>query len=94
LTWFHPHAKRGTEAMDEIGILPLFQGVLCHDNWKPYYRYTHIIHALCNATPSENWRGPGSKIISKWARQMQAPLIDIVKAVEEAGGRLAPNAIE
>ncbi len=34
LTWFQPHAKRGTEAMDEMGILPLFQGVLCHDHWK------------------------------------------------------------
>ena len=25
--------------MDEIGILPQFQGVMCHDHWKPYYRY-------------------------------------------------------
>ncbi len=48
LTWFFPHAKRGTEAMDEIGILPFFKGVLCHDHWKPYYNY-ECIHALCNA---------------------------------------------
>ena len=48
LTWFYPHAKRGTETMDEMGILPVFTGVLCHDHWKPYYRYD-CIHALCNA---------------------------------------------
>ncbi len=24
-------------AMNEIGILPVFKGVLCHDHWKPYY---------------------------------------------------------
>ena len=32
LTFFYPHAKRGTEAMDEMGILPFFKGVLCHDH--------------------------------------------------------------
>jgi len=34
--------------MNEAGILPRFKGVLCHDHWKPYYRYD-CSHALCNA---------------------------------------------
>ncbi|MDY6930149.1 MAG: hypothetical protein SWN10_24130, partial [Pseudomonadota bacterium] len=34
LTWLAPHEKRGQQAMDEVGILPRFQGVLCHDHWK------------------------------------------------------------
>ena len=41
-TLFHPHAKRGTDAMDEIGVLPRFTGILCHDHWKPSYRYTVV----------------------------------------------------
>ena len=34
-THFFPHAKRGTEAMNEINILPRYHGTLCHDQWKP-----------------------------------------------------------
>ncbi|MCK4870112.1 MAG: transposase [Gammaproteobacteria bacterium] len=33
-THFYPHKKRGSEAMDDIGIIPKFTGVLCHDHWK------------------------------------------------------------
>jgi transposase len=43
------HAKRGTKAMDAIGVLPAFTGVAVHDAWAPYDTYTHMIHALCNA---------------------------------------------
>jgi len=48
LTYYYPHAKRGKDAMDEMGVLPHFSGVLCHDHWKPYYRYD-CTHSLCNA---------------------------------------------
>jgi hypothetical protein len=43
------HPKRGTKAMDEIGILPQFAGVAVHDAWAPYDTYTSMIHSLCNA---------------------------------------------
>jgi len=44
-TLYYPHAKRGAEAMDEVGVLPNFQGTLVHDHWKPYYLY-RCVHAL------------------------------------------------
>lgn len=47
-THFFPHKKRGTEAMDSIGILPKFGRILCHDHLKSYYTY-NCTHALCNA---------------------------------------------
>jgi len=47
-SYFYPHQKRGGIALDEIGILPNYQGILCHDHWKPYFNYGWA-HALCNA---------------------------------------------
>jgi hypothetical protein len=29
---YHPHAKRGTDAMNDMGVLPMFAGILCHDH--------------------------------------------------------------
>jgi len=44
------HAKRGTKAMDQIGVLPGFTGTLVHDAWAPYDTYTSIgAHQLCCA---------------------------------------------
>jgi transposase len=48
LTHYAVHAKRGSEATDAVGILPAFTGVRVPDGWKPYWRYTHCRHALCN----------------------------------------------
>jgi transposase len=48
LTHYGPHAKRGAEATQEIGILPAFTGRAIHDAWSPYFDYS-CEHGLCNA---------------------------------------------
>jgi len=90
LTLFYPHAKRGTEAMDEMGILPFFQGILCHDHWKPYYRY-ECVHALCNAHHLRELERAWEQDHQQWAQKMQILLIDIANEVEDAGGQLPPD---
>jgi len=93
LTWFYAHARRGTQAMDEEGILPLYKGVLCHDHWKPYYRYD-CTHALCNAHHLRELERAWEQDQQQWAKQMQALLMDIANAVEDAGGQLSPKMAE
>ena len=43
------HPKRGTQAMEAMGVLPSFAGVAVHDAWAPYDTYTGPDHQLCCA---------------------------------------------
>lgn len=87
-THFYPHAKRGSEAMDAIGILPSFTGVLCHDHWKPYYQYA-CKHALCNAHHLRELEWAATEDKQAWAAQMKDFLIQLNQQVDSAGGKLS-----
>ena len=73
-THYFPHAQRGTEAMNDIGILPLFEGVLCHDHWKPYFTYLFCLHQLCNAHHIRELERAWEQDKQQWAKQMQRVL--------------------
>lgn len=86
-TYFFPHEKRGTEAMNAIGILPNFQGILCHDHWKPYYKYD-CTHALCNAHHIRELTRAWEQDGQHWAKKLKELLEKINMAVHDAGGVL------
>ena len=73
--------------MDEIGILPKFNGILCHDHWWPYYSYK-CDHALCNAHHLRELERAIEQDHQVWGSQMKALLIDINQAVGKAQGAL------
>ena len=86
-TYFYPHEKRGSEATDEIGILPKFSGVLCHDHWKSYYKY-NCTHALCNAHHIRELTFAEEQDNQSWAKEMRELLIKINNDVNNANGIL------
>lgn len=43
------HPKRGQEAMEDIGVIPRYGGVMIHDCWASYLAYQHCGHGLCGA---------------------------------------------
>jgi transposase len=43
------HEKRGQEAMQAIGVIPRYAGVIIHDCWASYLAYEHCDHGLCGA---------------------------------------------
>ena len=87
LSYFYAHTKRGGEALDAIGILPGFHGVLCHDHWKPYFQYGRN-HALCNAHHLRELERAWEQDGQQWAQRMNAFLKEANQAVHDAGGCL------
>lgn len=43
------HRKRGKEAVDDIGIIPKYGGIIVHDCWATYFSYKNVGHALCGS---------------------------------------------
>ena len=43
------HRKRGTEAIEEIDIIPRYKGTIIHDCWSSYLTYDHCGHGLCGS---------------------------------------------
>jgi transposase len=86
-TYFYPHNKRGSEAIDEIGIIPTFKGVLCHDHWKAYYKY-HCEHSLCNAHHIRELEWSETEDNQRWAAIMKKFLIELNKEVNDSGGKV------
>lgn len=43
------HEKRGKEAIEDIGIIPRYGGVIVHDCWASYLSYDHCGHGLCGS---------------------------------------------
>jgi len=86
-TFYHPHEKRGLDAMNDMGILPEFKGTLCHDHWKPYYKID-CTHALCNAHHLRELTRAFEQDDQKWAQDLGNLLVMINNKVIDAGGAL------
>jgi transposase len=43
------HPKRGKEAIEAIGVIPRYGGVVIHDCWASYLAYDHCGHGLCGS---------------------------------------------
>ena len=84
-TYLLPHEKRGYLAMEKMGVLPYFKGVLCHDHWKTYYKFISCLHALCNAHHLRELTCSYEQYGMNWANEMLKLLLKIKKSVDKSG---------
>lgn len=93
MTYYEPHAKRGQQATDAIGILPEFKGTLVHDAWATYFKYQLLLHALCNAHHLRDLTAVVENDQQSWAMLMIACLLaakERVAAARQAGENELP----
>jgi len=76
VTYYMIHQKRGKEAIDEMAILPTYEGIAAHDHWKPYYNY-NCTHSFCNAHHLRELIGIVENEDVRWATDMHSLLTNM-----------------
>jgi len=75
LTFYGLHARRGKEAMDELGILGNFTGCAVHDHWKSYFQFS-CDHALCNTHHLRELTYLAEQDQQDWAEKLMKLLLE------------------
>jgi transposase len=86
LTTYHFDDKRGTEAMNAMGILPDFEGRAVHDHLNAYFEYD-CLHGLCNAHHLRELVFLVEQHQEAWAQKMILCLRQMLIAVERVKER-------
>ena len=85
ITLIDCHRRRGTLAMDDMGVIEGMHGIAVHDGWRSYRTYD-VVHALCNAHHIRELSGVGVGWTQGWANEMIDLLVEAKDAVEAAQG--------
>ena len=94
LTYYATHAKRGQVALEEMAILPHFDGRAIHDAWSPYFKYD-CDHGLCNAHHLRELTFVHEQMKQAWGKDCKDLLRAIKQAVEQTraqGANALPQA--
>jgi len=81
VTYLQAHAKRGSKALDEVGILPQRQGPAVHDDYSSYFQYPDVEHALCNAHHLRELAFVHEQYEQEWAEGLIKLLLEAKEAV-------------
>lgn len=75
------HAKRGTEAIEDLGIIPNYKGIIVHDSWASYLTYDHLDHGLCGSHLLRELKFIEDSTGDRWATKMKKLLQSAAETV-------------
>lgn len=75
------HRRRGKKAIEDIGIVPRYSGIIIHDCWASYLSYDHCDHGLCGAHLLRELTYIVQSNDYRWAVNLKALLKDACKTV-------------
>jgi len=84
VTYLEVHPRRGSRALDAIGILPERKGKVIHDGYSSYFQYPDVEHGLCNAHHLRELIFVHEQYGQAWAEKMTQLLVEMKTAVETA----------
>ena len=84
--------KRGREAIDEIGVIPRYAGVLVHDCWASYFAYDRCRHQLCGSHLLRELAFVIESNGFRWARLMKKLLREACHKVNKSDAKVLTEA--
>ncbi|MFZ1537497.1 MAG: IS66 family transposase [Chromatiaceae bacterium] len=91
VTHLELNRRRGSQAYQEIGILPKRTGLVVHDDYSSYFLYDNTQHATCNAHHLRDLIFIRDQHQQSWAEKLIELLLEIKQTVETSqdAGRIA-----
>ena len=81
-TYYHIDAKRGVQALENIGLLAYYQGSLIHDCLGAYNHYEQCKHGICNAHILRELIYIEEQLKQAWSTEMKELLLYTKALVE------------
>lgn len=81
--------KRGTEGIEALGVLPGYEGIACHDHWKPYFQYSDHAYVLCNSHHNRELEDAIENKQQKWATELKNLLEKMYREKTDNNGEIS-----
>jgi len=85
LTFYGVHPKRGSQAMDDLDIIPHCKNWIVHDHFKAYFTYEDCLHALCNQHHLRELKFLWEEHQEAWADELSGFLLESLQRRKLAG---------
>ena len=82
-SYFFLHEKRGTDAINAMGVLPGYTGIMVHDCWSPYFKLEEASHALCCAHIARELVYAHEQLGQAWAERLKHLLFRILDEINQ-----------